>query len=80
MAVELTKYSALRDQGGTADEVYRQMRRDGVQAIAAIGPLRRLFDLSLIQAKEVLVRVDEHAASLNDYQGQLLPVLQAALT
>jgi len=76
---DFTKYRELRDQGWSAQDVYRSAQADGFDAIALIRLVRGVFGLSLVEAKEVKVLAEGLAPSLAVYQEQLVPVQEQAL-
>lgn len=73
------KYHTLREQGASPEQVYRIARADGLSAIDLMGMLRLVFDLSLIEAKEVYVKCEMGAASLTEYQGRFVETLKDLL-
>ena len=52
---EWTKYQRLVDSGVSAHDVYLLAKDDGVDYVACIRLLRQLFDLDLMQAKEITI-------------------------
>jgi hypothetical protein len=48
------KYEQMKLSGATPQEVYRQLRRDKLDRVNSIKILRRVFDLSLDEAAEIL--------------------------
>ncbi len=50
---DFTKYENLRNRGAKAREVYEIARADGLDLIALIRLLRKVFGLSLVEAKKV---------------------------
>lgn len=52
---EYSKYEKMRDEGASPKEVYLAAKADNYNPIELIKLLRRVFDLSLIQAKEITV-------------------------
>ncbi len=66
-----SKYEAMRDSGSAPEEVYRAAVRDGVDLIARIRLIRAVYSLSPGQAKEVMVRAEHLAASLDEFQGKI---------
>jgi hypothetical protein len=77
--VDLLKYKRLTELGASPSEIARVASRDGVQPIEQIKLLRELFNLSLVEAKEVYITADGVYASLNEYQATLIPLLETAL-
>ena len=76
---EFRKYEQMRDDGAGPGDVYLAAKHDGVAAVALIRLLRSVFDLSLVQAKEVTVIANEQAVSLSAHQEALLPALEGTL-
>jgi ribosomal protein L7/L12 len=76
--MESDKYRAMRAAGARAEEIYRTARIDGMDDIACIRLLRQLFNLSLVEAKEVIVVAEGQATSLQEHQGTLKTGLEKA--
>jgi hypothetical protein len=76
---DFSKYESMRDKGTGPEEVYRTAKRDGFDPIALLRLLRKVFSLSLPQAKEVTVIAEGLANSLEEYQEKLSPGLEQAL-
>ena len=49
---DFTKYETLREKGSNPREVYELARADGLDVISSIRLLRRVFGLSLVDAKK----------------------------
>ena len=77
MADDFSKYEAMRNSGSAPEEVYRAAIRDGIDAIARIRLIRFVFSLSPRQAKEVMVRAEGRAASLDQFQNKIADVLRS---
>ncbi len=75
---EFSRYESLRQEGHSPAEVYRRASADGVDQIGCFRLLRQVFDLSLVEAKRVIVKVDTGADSLEEHQETLLPGLEKA--
>ncbi len=75
---DLDKYTALRDAGATPEAIYRQIEADEADPIARIRIIRQVFSLTLVEAKELMVRAHGHE-SLNAYQSQLIPALKSLM-
>ncbi len=73
------KYEKMRDQGGSPKEVYLAAKKDGLDFLALIRLLRKVFSLSFTQAKEVTVIGDGLASSLDEHQGKFIPGVKRAL-
>jgi hypothetical protein len=74
-----SKYESMRDKGASPKEVYRAAKADSLDPITVLRLLRRVFSLSLSQAKEVTVIAEGLANSLEEHQEKLLPGLEQAL-
>lgn len=71
----LDKYTALRDARATPEAVYRQLEADEADPITRIRIIRQVFGLTLVEAKEIMVRAQGHE-SLDTYQSQFIPALK----
>ncbi len=71
MSDDFTKYEAMRDAAVGAEDVYRAAAEDGVDAITRMRLIRAVFSLSPRQAKEVIIRAEGQASSLEEYQGKI---------
>ena len=76
MADNFSEYERMRDAGSTAEQVYRAAVRDGIDSITRIRLIRAVFSLSLGQAKEVIVRADGQAESLDQHQERIANALK----
>ncbi len=79
MKDDFSKYEAMRDQGSGPRDVYLAAKADGHDPITLLRLLRRVFSLSLVQAKEVKVTAEGWASSLEEHQERLVPVVEQAL-
>jgi hypothetical protein len=52
---DFSKYEELRDSGSTAKQVHEAGKADGLDSITLIRLVRKVFDLSLADAKRVIV-------------------------
>ena len=75
---QFTKYQLLHKNGLSAEDVYRVAQKDGVNQIAIIQMLIEVFQLSLVEAKSIIIAANT-GLSLAEYQGTLLPVIEKAL-
>jgi hypothetical protein len=73
------KYAALFGQEQDPQAIYRVAKADGLDGIACIPLLRHICGRSLVEAKRVMVTVDERAESLEAYQEKLTPGVKHAL-
>lgn len=76
MTDDFTKYEAMRNSGVASEDVYRAAMQDGLDAITRIRLIRVIYSLSLTQAKEVIVRAEGQASSLDDYQSKIADKLR----
>ena len=79
MTDNFSKYEAMRDSGSAPEEVYREALRDGVDSIARIRLIRAVYSLSPGQAKEVIVRAEGLAASLDQFQSRIADNLSGSI-
>jgi hypothetical protein len=77
---EFSKYESLREQGASPKDVYLTAKADGCDAITLLRVLRRLFALSIPQAKEVALIADHSANSLDEFQQKLVPGLEQSFS
>jgi hypothetical protein len=73
---DFTKYEKLHDAGANSKQVYLAGKADGLDQITLVRLIRKLFNLSLAEAKETQLQAEEIAASLTDFQEILVPLLQ----
>lgn len=71
---DFAKYENLRNSGAPATEVYQAAKADGLDQIARIRLLRTVYNLSLAQAKEVVVQAEERI-SLAEHQEKIAQAL-----
>jgi hypothetical protein len=76
---DFERYIELRRRGPDAGGVYRQPRADGLDLITSIRMLRRVFDIGVVAAKEVIL-IAEGGESIVEHQERLRPALEAALS
>lgn len=65
------KYAEMRDRGVGSVDVYRTGVADGLDTFARVRMLRKVFNLSLDQAKEVIIIGDGIATSSNVHQERI---------
>jgi ribosomal protein L7/L12 len=65
----------MRDGGTSPHDVCLIAIAAGLSDIQQIRMLREVFDLSLVEAKEVMVVASGLGTSLDDYQARLIPSL-----
>ena len=68
---DFSNYEKLRDAGTSPEDVYREAARNGIDAINRIRLIRAVYSLSPKEAKEVWVRAEGEAESLDEYQGKI---------
>ena len=68
---DFSKYEMMKGAGSSPEQVYREAVRSGVDPITRIRLIRAVYSLSLGQAKEVIVRAEGEAESLDQYQGKI---------
>jgi ribosomal protein L7/L12 len=71
---EFERYEVMRERGATPAEVYIAAKAVGEDDVTCIRLLRAVFNLSIVEAKEVTV-----GASLHEHQSGLAPALEEAL-
>jgi hypothetical protein len=74
---DFSKYEMMKDAGSSPEDVYREAGRRGVDPITRIRLIRAVYSLSLVQAKEVVVRAEEWAESLDRHQDKIAEDLSA---
>jgi hypothetical protein len=79
MCDDFSRYEAMQDARAEPVHVYRCAKADGLDEVTLIRLLRRVYDLSLVQAKEVSVIADDLAPSLTEFQERLIGPLQETL-
>jgi len=77
---DLRKYQQIQAAGATPIDIYRLAQQEGLGEIACIRLIRQLFQLSLVEAKEVIVRATGLSSSLHARQATLAPALEEALS
>jgi hypothetical protein len=76
---DFTDYEALRDQGEAPHEVYEAAKARGLDFISCILMLRSVFNLGLLEAKEIIMQVDEGVKTLSDHQERCVPMVEIVL-
>jgi hypothetical protein len=71
MKDNFTKYESMKNSGLSPEDVYREAIRDGIDTITRIRLIRVVFSLTPAQAKELMVRSEGEAKSLDAYQGRI---------
>jgi len=73
------KYLRMRNSGSSPEHIYLALKADGVGEIESIRILRELFQLSMMEAKEVIVTTDLPVDSLEVYQEKIYPTVKRAI-
>jgi hypothetical protein len=68
---DFSKYEAMKRSGSSADEVFREAVGDGVDPISRVRLIRAVFGLTPREAKDVVVRGEGVASSLDRHQERL---------
>lgn len=71
MSDEFAKYHRMKELNFTAEKVYAEAMRDGVDIISRIRLIRKVFSLSLGEAKDVQVRAEGIADSRDQLQERI---------
>jgi hypothetical protein len=79
MSDDFSRYEAMRDAGAEPVLVYRSAKADGLDPVTLIRLLRRVYHLSLVEAKEVSIIADDLAGSLTEYQETFIGPLEEVL-
>ncbi|MCU0547489.1 MAG: hypothetical protein MUE44_35900 [Oscillatoriaceae cyanobacterium Prado104] len=79
MVDDFTKYERMEERDVKPEQVYLIAEADGLDFSTSIRMLRRVYNLSLIEAKEVSILSKSKADSLIKHQEKLLPSLEKAL-
>jgi hypothetical protein len=78
MADDFSKYQAMRDAGSSPEDAFREAASDRVDAITRIRMLRAVFSLSPREAKEVSLRAEGIAESLDRHEEMIAEELARA--
>jgi hypothetical protein len=76
--IDLQQYRQLMEQGASPKRLYRAMKDDGVDPISCIKAIRQLLDISVREAKVIMIQVDT-GQTLSAFQASLLPALSQVL-
>jgi hypothetical protein len=71
MSDDFSKYERMKEAGTSPEDVYREANRSGIDTITRIRMIRAVYSLSPREAKEVWVRAEGEADSLDEYQGKI---------
>ncbi|MES2789720.1 MAG: hypothetical protein V4719_08870 [Planctomycetota bacterium] len=71
MTDDFTKYFHMKDNGSTAEQVYLEATRDEIDLISRIRLIRKVFSLSLGDAKDVFLRSEGLTTSRDEFQERL---------
>ncbi len=80
MQDNFSKYQSMKDTGSSPVQVYQEAVRDGIDPITRIRLIRAVFSLSPGQAKEVIIRAEGEAESLDEYQEKIAEAIQPLIT
>jgi hypothetical protein len=80
MQEDFTKYEAMKAAGASAEQVYQQAMRDGIDAITRNRLIRAVFSLTHAAAKEVIVRADGRGKSLDEFQARIVEAVNEGMT
>ncbi|HET6878897.1 MAG TPA: hypothetical protein VFI31_02005 [Pirellulales bacterium] len=68
MPDDFTRYEAMQRSGACPEEIYRAASRNGLDDITRIRLIRVVCSLSLGEAKEVMLRAEGDASTLDEFQ------------
>jgi hypothetical protein len=74
MQDDFSTYEKLKSAGTSPEDVYRKGMHDGLGRIVAFRMIRKVFDLDVVQAKDVIARC-EGAPDLNSHQARIAEAL-----
>ncbi len=69
-------YILLRDQGYSAESVVKEARKNGLSGLDLLSMVGIVFDYSVVEIKETILRSDGTADSLSEYQGRFVKALE----
>jgi len=73
---DFAKYEEMRAAGANAGQVYLAAEKSGADFPCCLRLLRKVFGLSLVEAKEVIIVASGQATSLSEYQERFLEPLK----
>lgn len=76
---DFSAYARLKIAGRSAEEAYAKAKKEGLDPFTCIRMLRSVYNLSLVEAKEVTVIVETKSSSLMEHEARLLPVIRKVL-
>lgn len=76
---DFSKYEAMKRSGSSAEEVFLEAVQDRIDPITRIRLIRAVFCLTPGQAKEVVVRAEGEAESLDSHQANIAKKLTDSL-
>lgn len=74
-----SKYEQMKTDGYSPEDIYQQAKSDKFDFSACIRMLRSVFHFSFVEAKEITLRANNLAISLNEYQETLFDDIQDIL-
>jgi hypothetical protein len=80
MSDDFTKYELMKRSGSSPTQVYLESVRDNVDNITRIRLIRSVFSLSMREYKEVWVRAEGIAESLEQHEENIFEILKPILT
>jgi hypothetical protein len=69
---DFSKYELMKKSGSSAEQVWLEAVRDSFDMITRIRLIRAVFSLSMVDAKEVWVRAEGLADSLEAHQEKFI--------
>jgi hypothetical protein len=72
MTDDITKCEKMKAAGSSQEELYLEAARNGIDPITRIRLIRSVCAFSPGQAKEVIMRAEGQAESLNQYQDKIV--------
>lgn len=69
-------YIRLRDQGHSAESVVKDARKNGLSGLDLYHMVWFVFNYSLTETKETILRSDGTADSLSEYQGRFVKAIE----
>jgi hypothetical protein len=79
MSDDFSTFHAIKQRGESATGCARAARDAGLTFFERIRMLRAVFGVSITDAKEAIIITEGRWSSLDEYQEQLLPALEAAI-
>jgi hypothetical protein len=80
MKDDFSKYELMKVSGSSAEQVWLEAVRDNLDMITRIRLIRTVFSLSFVDAKEVWVRAEGIADSLEQHQEKFIKPVEEWLS